>query len=451
MKKIRYILFVVGLFLLLPIAEAQEDNVFQDVNVDDLGVVTDEFQEAFFEALKQKGIENYDRAIEALDKCIALRPTEAILYFEKGKNLALSGDSYGAEANYLKALQLKPNQRDILESLYEVYYAQQDFEKAIGVVQKLVDYDIQYKEDLARIYVRTKNLDKALAILDELDEKLGKDTYRSQIRQQVYALSNGDLKEKEIQNRIEEDPESEQNYLNLIYVYSEQGETQKAYETAQKLLKINPKADIVHLALYKFNLEKGDIEAGIKSMERVLKSTTIDTKAKHSVLNDFLIFVDKNPEYEMELENAISLFSEEENIDVNQELGSYYLKHNDKVKALAYYLAAYEKEPENIDILKNLMMLQIENGKLEDAVSLSDEALALYPSQPIFYLIYGVAKNGLEQYDDAIEYLELGLDYVIDQPAIESDFYKQLAVAYKKAGNPTKASEYRKRASTIMQ
>ena len=35
---------------------------------DDLGNVSDDFQVHFFEALKQKGIENYELALNALDK-----------------------------------------------------------------------------------------------------------------------------------------------------------------------------------------------------------------------------------------------------------------------------------------------------------------------------------------------------------------------------------------------
>ena len=39
---------------------------------DDLGDVTDAFQTNFFEALKQKGIENYQKSADALLKCIEL-------------------------------------------------------------------------------------------------------------------------------------------------------------------------------------------------------------------------------------------------------------------------------------------------------------------------------------------------------------------------------------------
>ena len=51
---------------------------------DDLGNVSDAFQENFFEALKQKGIENYELALIALEKAkkagrekIAFRPAKS--------------------------------------------------------------------------------------------------------------------------------------------------------------------------------------------------------------------------------------------------------------------------------------------------------------------------------------------------------------------------------------
>ena len=445
--------FIILLIALLfsPLAEAQEPSPLQDVNVDNLEDVTDDFQESFFEALKQKGIENYDRAIAALDKCIALRPQEAILYFEKGKNEAALGNVQETENNYLKALQLKPNQRDIMESLYEVYYARQDFDKAIDLVQNLAKFDIRYKEDLARIYVRKGAFEKALSVLDELDENLGKDVYRNQIREQALALSGGDVKERVLLKEINAEPENEQNYLNLIYVYSEQGNTDKAYAIAQRLLKVNPKEDAVHLALYKFHLENGDVQQAFNSLEKVMKSSRVEPKAKHSVLNDFLIYVDRNPEYEPELEQAIALFSSEEQTDVNEELGAYYLKNKDTAKALSYYEAAYKKDASDINILRNLILLQLQASQFDKAAALSEEALMLYPAQALFYLGYGVAQNGLGNTKEAADYLEMGLDYIIDNPKMQADFYSELARAYDKLGNATKAADYRKRLTNLTQ
>ena len=83
-KQIYILVLIFGLFLFPQGNYAQVD--FNKKPDDDLGDVADEYQELFFEALKQKGIENYDRAIEALLKCEKLDDSDAALYFELGKN-----------------------------------------------------------------------------------------------------------------------------------------------------------------------------------------------------------------------------------------------------------------------------------------------------------------------------------------------------------------------------
>lgn len=84
MKRNIYILFFLfGMFLLPQINYAQVDlNKRPD---DDLGNNEDAFQELFYEALKQKSIENFDRAAESFQKCIALNQSIPVLHFELGK------------------------------------------------------------------------------------------------------------------------------------------------------------------------------------------------------------------------------------------------------------------------------------------------------------------------------------------------------------------------------
>ena len=53
---------------------------------DDLGNVEDKFQEYFFEALKQKGIENYQKSANALLICIEMNDSDPVLFYELGKN-----------------------------------------------------------------------------------------------------------------------------------------------------------------------------------------------------------------------------------------------------------------------------------------------------------------------------------------------------------------------------
>ena len=60
-----------------------------------------------------------------------------------------------------------------------------------------------------------------------------------------------------------------------------------------------------------------------------------------------------------------------------------------------------------------------------------------------------MANNSLEQPDQAIESLETGLDYLLDDLKMEYDFYQQLTLSYTLKGNSEKAKMYTKRASEL--
>ena len=85
-----------------------------------------EFQEHFFEALKQKGIENYDRAVESLHKCLNLDSKKPVIYFELGKNYNKLKNFGAAEENLKKAINMQPDNEWFLDELYDVYFQQDD-------------------------------------------------------------------------------------------------------------------------------------------------------------------------------------------------------------------------------------------------------------------------------------------------------------------------------------
>lgn len=448
MKRGIYILILTVIFTLSQkrayAQEPEELTPFADENVDDLGDVSDDFQTAFFEALKQKGIENYERAITELDKCIAFEPDRPILYFERGKNQVFLKKYDEATEDFKKYLELKPNDEDVLEALYEVHFQQQDYKAAENIVKKLIPFDVQYKEDLARIYTSTKRYDEALDLIDDLDNEIGTDLYRDRLKNRLYALSGNTSRQVEaIEKNIASNPKSEAEYLKLILLYSEQGNTEKAYETALELQKVNPYADEVHLALYKFNLNDGKVDEAIASMQKVLESNRMSPAAKHRVLNDFVLFVNKNPEYEPQLETAITVFDTQVgDANIYQELATYYIQKGNKVKALPYLQKALSSEPENLALVKNTALLQLDAGDITGAEKTVSQALDLYPSQPLLYLTYGVALNKQGKFKAAINQLELGVDYVIDDVKMEIDFYQQLGDAHTGEGDTTRAARY---------
>ena len=319
---------------------------------DDLGNVSDSFQDNFFEALKQKGIENYELALNALEKAEVAagdnQVNKAVVYFEKGKNLAFLKRFEDAEKNYNLVLEWNPNRLDVLEALYDMYYDTKNYKAAIPLVKKLILQDTDYKEDLANLYHRTKQYDKALILLDELDKEWGETTYRNALKTQIYRRTGNTEKAiNKLEENITKNPKSEQEYLNLIYLYSDQGNVQKAFDIAKELLKQQPNSQLVHLALYKFYLDDGDFDKAIKSMQVIFSSNLIESNSKNSVLKDFLIFTNNNPTLKIKVDGLITDILEQDNSQVFLLLGDYYLSESNKEKALFYYMKGIDSDPEN--------------------------------------------------------------------------------------------------------
>ena len=94
--------------------------------------------------------------------------------------------------------------------------------------------------------------------------------------------------------------------------------------------------------------------------------------------------------------------------------------------------------------------MKIDFKKYEAAVKLSSEGLEIFPAQALLYLLNGVANNGLQQSEAAIESLEIGLDFILEDPKMERDFYEQLSLAYRTKGDTQKAKMYAEKAIAIV-
>ncbi|WP_158594462.1 lipopolysaccharide assembly protein LapB [Aquimarina sp. AD1] len=427
---------------------AQEPESLKKIEIlDDLGDVSDVFRESFFEALKQRAITNYDKAIIALERCISTNPKPIVLYYELGRNYLELKQYDKATVNLQKVLKERPNDRYVLELLFEIYFTERKYTESIEVVEKLVTFDSMYKEQLANLYFLETRYDDALIVVDELIEELGLDSYRDKLRKKItLKISNPNSQITRLQEKIASNPKEEQNYLNLIYLYSQDNQIEKAYGTAQMLLKEKPKSELAHLALYKFYLDDNLPKEAINSMKIILSSDKIDEESKYKVINDFLIFVDKNPQYETQLIEVTKVFSDDSGSSkVFTEIGNYFYEKDKKEQALNYYERGIKDNASNFGILRKMLLLQLDLKRYEKAKIGSELAIEMYPSQPILYLVSGVSLINLNNYEEAIDILGIGMDYIIDDFKMESDFHDQIGEAYMKMGNEAKALEYKER------
>ncbi len=406
------------------------NQLFAQQNPEDIALEENKTEDYFFEALAQRGIENYDKAIVAIQKCLEKEPKNPAFLYELGKNQLDAKDYVAAEITFKSAVEIDNKQRWYWNGLYDVYYETKNFDKAIGVVQKLIEFDPNMREDLVSLYMNTDQKEKALYLLKEMEASshLTKtmEFYKLKLESSKEFASP---KKETLEKGIKEHPKYEQNYIDLISLYLSFNQEEKAFEVAKVLEKEIPNSDWAHVSLVKFYLASNDGINASKSMFKVLMNSKIDLKIKHRVFNEFLIFAVKNPIFFTDVDAAIPYFDNDSEIAVAKEVAKFFWKKSDLDKAIYYFEIAIKKSPDDIESLNYFLEVLQQKQDYQRLVVKATECMELFPTQPNYYFYAGLGYNQLKNYKKAKENLENGLDFVIEDLKLEADFYEQLVIS----------------------
>jgi tetratricopeptide (TPR) repeat protein len=395
---------------------------------DSLVANADAFEENYYEAIKQKSIENHDKAISSLEKCIDKNENEVIFY-ELGKNYLALKDLQNAYQYFEKSHLLNPKNRWYLDSMFEVNKINKDFIQAEINLKKLIEIKKEYKEELLSLYMITHQYKEAKILIDELDATMGKSNTREQFKKNLAILDKPKNNENSLISAIKNNPKEEQNYIQLMYFYSENGNEGKVIEIANQLKDELPNSDWANVSLFKIYLEKNEVNQAKESLFKILEKKDFDTKIRHKMLNEFLIYVHKNQNNYDVLEKAVNYFNEDK-IPVAKEVGKFFQNKNNIELAYFYYNTYYKNNPDDIENLSLLLqMLELKNDfKTLEKITL--ENLEKYPMQPELYYYKSVASLGNNVPKKAIEQLNEGFDFIIDNKMLEIMFYKQYIKIY---------------------
>ncbi len=143
---------------------------------------TDEFQEIFFEALKQKGIQNYDRTINLLLECKGLDPINSALDHELARAYQMNKQYAYAKSYAIDAVDSEPQNYWYLSTLVDVLELQS--EEGLQAVENAIPIPFSNKalqRNLAVIYFQKEKYTNALNILEGMQN----DTFASNLRRRI--------------------------------------------------------------------------------------------------------------------------------------------------------------------------------------------------------------------------------------------------------------------------
>ena len=164
------------------------------------------------------------------------------------------------------------------------------------------------------------------------------------------------------------------------------------------------------------------------------------------MVHSLKLFVDQNPSYQDDFIQLLDLAIDEgESSASNEEKADFYMKR-DRQKALEFYKKALADQPNSFDLHQKVIVLQLQQNETSEALQTSEKALEVFPSQAVFYFLKGKSLYELTQYEEAIQVLQEGLDYVFETSQLEVDSLDLLSKAHLQIKQTEKADMFKNKA-----
>ena len=236
-------------------------------------------------------------------------------------------------------------------------------------------------------------------------------------------------------------PNNKTIYFELSKNYLLLNKTSEATQYINKALLLEPTNTWILLHLVAIQKKERNYQKAIKT-----QLTIVQQKPKQRSELIWLYYL--NSEYTKALsliymvEKETGLTTRLNQLKVKLELKNKPIALKVSKDSLTQLITDYEANKPSFSKLKKILTLAI-NENTEVFYKYSSLAIDLYPAQPFAYLSRGKALQLQKKHQQAIDVLEIGIDFVIENSLLEFQFYTTLVKAYTSLNNPKKVLEYK--------
>lgn len=390
------------------------------------------FGRAFLDGTKAKILGNYDEAVEHLALALKIDPKSAAAYYELGLVYNFQNNDEAAYQAFKLANDLDNN-----NFWYKLSYAsflekKGDKEEAIKTFVELVDLkpnQLELRYELSKLLVGQGRYKEGIEALNEIEERIGVNEEISLLKQRIYLYQNNlDGAINEVNALITAFPDELKYKRTLADLYLSNGKDDEGLKVLREMEAIAPDSYHVQMALSDYYLKQNDREKYLIATKKAFENPDmdIDTKVKF-VLRNYKID-SKNEELKKEgisLCYSISL-AHPDDAKSHALYGDFlYFDEQDHLAADAY-VKSIAIDSSKFPIWNQLLIILASKGESEKAVNYGKRGIDLFPNQASLYLITALQLNDLGQKEEALNYLDLGKDLVLSNPALKVQFYSSI-------------------------
>ncbi len=433
------------------VAEKQENSKEKTSQQTENSAISEEdqkkFEYLFVEGLKEKALENMQKAIQLFSSCLEIDPNSSASMYELAQIHAANNDFTSASLLLEKAISISPDNKWYKMLLARVYQQTKKFAEAAEIYDQLLqnepeDLDFLYRK--AILLSNAGEFEEAIDTYNKMEEIAGINEQISVAKQQLY-VENDQVEKafEEIEKLIEFNPEEPQYYGLMADLFQNQGDSVNALKYYRRIQELDPENGFVHFSLANYYLQKDDIEKSFEETKKGFQSKEVDIQTKMQLYMMLTSNPDQSkltPDQEVELAEILVETHPDEHMVYTIRAESF-LKKNKLKEARDELLKALEIEKNDYMLWERLLFIDNDLQDWDGLYEHSKEAMDLFPNQPQTYFLHAIACVQLEKFEETVSVSDEGLMYVVDNPQMKGQFIMLKGEALYKMGEMGEAFE----------
>ena len=390
----------------------------------------------FIEGCKERMKGNIEIAEDRFKECLKIDPSSAAVKYELGNIYRFNG-LYDTALKYGKDCANTDQKNEWYQLLYiECLHNKRQFVLAADIYSRLIKNfpsRSDFYEGLAAEYMYSGNYEKSYKTYDDLEKKFGQnEAFTLNKIKLLKQLKKNTEVEAELKKLIQSNTREARFYSYLEEFYQENNQNDKALNTYNDILKIDPDNPMVHLALADYYKSLNDKDNFFKEIIAAFKNPDLDVDTKNKILYSFYELSESNASYKQQAYDLcnIALKLHPTSAGTHSIYADFLYRDKKLKEADTEYEASIKIDKNNFEVWRQIMIIESELGEYSSLESHSHEAMDLFPNQPISYFLNGISNITLKNYTKAIESLNDGIEFVYNNNPLLLDFYSNLGDSY---------------------
>ncbi|MEG1915932.1 MAG: tetratricopeptide repeat protein [Muribaculaceae bacterium] len=455
-KYIRYIIACLFISIALPIFASKDKESHSDWTPSQRKA-----EYLFLEGLRMKSQDKNDAFYELLKRAHEIDPHNTTISYYLGYCILMMN----TKEKEITDLALSLMKGHVDESPHDYYennfYATinnqlGNAKEAIRVwdrLSKLYPNKTELLHQLANGYSKSKTPEKALSILNKIEERDGKSieisvqkiNYYLDSKDTVKALSSG-------MELLKTAPKNIQYNLLLGDLYLQLGMRDSAlswYDTAQK---IEPNNGLVNLSKASFYNAIGDSINYDNQIYKALANEELGVESKLSVLTDYMRQLIQEKDSSARIDNLFKVLISQHphEMQIHQLYSKYLMARVDYKGAAEQLSYVLDIDPTSAEDWKKLMIIYLLSNDFEKAINAAQKSLTYNPDNIELYQYIAPAYYQMKEYDKALQIYTEAIEKV-DSTDVElrSNLYGGMGDVYFSQGDSIKAFQTYEKALSI--